>query len=158
MATTAITPDNDAVVSEIAIAAPPERVFQALITREQALVWGTNEAYEMTLWEMDARPGGNWRFTSKQRSGAGKSHDHHGEILTIDPPRLLEYSWFADWHADPSHRTLVRWELVPTAFGTHLKLTHSGLAPIPGAPQGYSSGWPGLLQSIKRNVEDEDKS
>ena len=96
MASVRITPDNDAVVSEIEIAAPPERVFQALINREQALQWGT----KMTSWEMDVRLGGKWRFVSKERtgSGAGKTFDHHGEILELDPPRLLAYSWFADWH------------------------------------------------------------
>ena len=34
-----ITPDQDAVISEIEIAARPDRVFQALITRDQALQW-----------------------------------------------------------------------------------------------------------------------
>jgi hypothetical protein len=36
MAKSIITPDRDAVISEVEIAAPPERVFQALVTREQA--------------------------------------------------------------------------------------------------------------------------
>jgi uncharacterized protein YndB with AHSA1/START domain len=155
MAATRITPDNDAVVSEIEITAPPQRVFQSLITREQALQWGSNDAFEMTLWEMDARPGGKWHFVSRQRTGpgAGANIDHQGEILEIDPPRLLEYSWFASWHPDPSHRTVVRWELSPTKAGTHLKMTHSGLAQLPGAAQGYSQGWPGLVQSIKNFLE-----
>lgn len=154
MATTRIMPDNDAVTSEIDIAAPPERVFQALIDREQALQWGNNEAFEMTFWEMDARPGGKWRFISKERKGASaKSYDHHGEITEIDPPRLLAYSWFANWHTDPSHGTEVRWELSPTKGGTHLKITHSALAPLSGAAQGYSQGWPGLLQQIKNILE-----
>ncbi|MFZ0291797.1 MAG: SRPBCC domain-containing protein [Candidatus Sulfotelmatobacter sp.] len=155
MATTKITPDNDAVVSEIEIAAPPQRVFRALIDREQALQWGTNDAFEMTLWEMDVRPGGKWRFVSKERkgAGAGKDFDHHGEIVEIDPPRLLSYSWFANWHENPSHPTLVRWELIPTKAGTRLKVTHSGLAALPGACQGYSQGWPGLVQSLKNFVE-----
>ena len=155
MATTKITPDNDAVVSEIEIADPPQRVFRALIDREQALQWGTNDAFEMTLWEMDVRPGGKWRFVSKERkgAGAGKDFDHHGEIVEIDPPRLLSYSWFANWHENPSHPTLVRWELIPTKAGTRLKVTHSGLAALPGACQGYSQGWPGLVQSLKNFVE-----
>ena len=116
MATTRITADNDAVVSEIEIAAPPERVFRALIERDQALQWGTNDAFEMTFWEMDARPGGQWRFVSKERKGAGvgKDYDHHGEIVEFDPPRVLAYSWFANWHENPSQRTMVRWELTPT--------------------------------------------
>ena len=155
MATTRITPDNDAVVSEIEIAAPPERVFRALIERDQALQWGTNDAFAMTFWEMDARPGGQWRFVSKERKGAGvgKDYDHHGEIVEFDPPRVLAYSWFANWHENPSQRTMVRWELTPTKTGTHLTVVHSGLLPLPGACQGYSQGWPGLVQSLKNFVE-----
>ncbi|MGB8916396.1 MAG: SRPBCC domain-containing protein [Candidatus Sulfotelmatobacter sp.] len=151
----AISPDNDSVVTEIEIAAPPERVFHALIDREQALQWGKSEAFEMTLWEMDARPGGKWRFISKPRTGdaAAPDLDHHGEILEIDPPRLLAYSWYASWHQNPAVRTVVRWELTPTKLGTHLKVVHSGLLPLPGACQGYSQGWPGLLQSLKNVLE-----
>jgi uncharacterized protein YndB with AHSA1/START domain len=152
---TSITGDNDAVVSEIEIAAPPERVFRALIEREQALQWGKSDAFEMTSFEMDARPGGKWRFVSKplQGPGAGNELEHHGEILEIDPPRLLAYSWYASWHENPAVQTMVRWELTATTSGTHLKVVHSGLLPIPGACQGYSQGWPGLLQSVKKVVE-----
>jgi uncharacterized protein YndB with AHSA1/START domain len=148
-----ITADNDAVVTEIEIAAPPERVFHALIDREQALQWGKSDAFEMTLWEMDARPGGKWRFVSKQRVGNGPELDHHGEILEIEPPRILAYSWYASWHENPAARTVVRWELTPSKVGTRLTVTHSGLSPIPGACQGYSQGWPGLMQTLKNVLE-----
>jgi uncharacterized protein YndB with AHSA1/START domain len=150
-----ITPDNDSVVTEIEIAAPPQRVFQALVDRDQALQWGKSDAFEMTSWEMDARPGGKWRFISRERksAGVGPDLDHHGEILEIDPPRLLAYSWYASWHENPAVRTVVRWELAPTKLGTRLTVTHSGLLPLPGACQGYSQGWPGLVQSIKNVVE-----
>lgn len=150
-----ISSDNDSVITEIEIAAPPDRVFRALITREQALQWGKGEAFEITLWEMDARPGGQWRFISTQRQGdgAGRAIGHRGEILQFDPPRLLEYSWFADWHPDPSHRTIVRYDLTPTQSGTQLKVTHSNLAAMAGVAEGYGQGWPGLLQQIKNFVE-----
>jgi uncharacterized protein YndB with AHSA1/START domain len=155
MTKSVIMPDNDSVVTEIEIAAPPERVFQALITREQALQWGTNDAYQMTQWQMDVRPGGKWRFVSKERKagGAGQGLDHHGEIIEIDPPRLLTYSWYASWHEKPDVRTVVRWELTPTKSGTRLKVVHSGLLPVPGACQGYSQGWPGLLEALKNFTE-----
>ena len=70
MATTYITPTRDAVISEIFIAAPPERVFQALITREQALQWGSNHDFETTQWEMDPRRGGKWAFVARELQGS----------------------------------------------------------------------------------------
>lgn len=152
-----ITPDNDAVITEIEIDAPPERVFQAIVDREQALQWGGGEQFEILLWEMDPRPGGKWNLVSRERnsknpSGPGRI-EHHGEFLEVDRPRLLVQTWYANWHPDPSHRTIVRWELMPTKTGTRLKVTHSGLAPLAGAAQGYSEGWPGLVQQIKKFIE-----
>ncbi len=152
MAKTQITPDRDAVISEIEIAAPAERVFQALVNREQALQWGTTDAFKVVAWEMDARPGGQWHFTSVEKNSA-KEFEHHGEVLEVEPPRVLAYTWFANWHEDPLHRTAVRWELTPTPNGTHVKVTHSGLAQLPSAATGYSQGWPGLLQDLKKFLE-----
>jgi uncharacterized protein YndB with AHSA1/START domain len=156
MATARVTPDQDAVVSEIEIAAPPERVFRALVERDQALQWAGNEQFEITSWEMDARPGGKWRFVSKERGSQTVSVSeivHNGEILEFDPPRLLVYTWFANWHEDPGQRTIVRWELTPKSGGTQVKVTHSGLAQMPEACKGYSQGWPGLLDSVRRYLE-----
>jgi len=36
MASAAITPDNDAIVAEVFIAAPPARVFEAIVDRRGA--------------------------------------------------------------------------------------------------------------------------
>jgi uncharacterized protein YndB with AHSA1/START domain len=154
MPKTIITPDRDAVVSEIEIAAPPDRVFEALVNREQALQWGNSEAFQIMQWEFDARPGGKWRLLSRERSTT-REFDHHGDVVEVDRPRVLAYSWYANWHSDPAHRTLVRWELTPTPGGTHVKLTHSGLAALPDACTGYSQGWPGLLEQVKNFVEQK---
>lgn len=153
MASAIVSSDNDAVVTEIEIAAPPERVFRAITERDQAMQWGGSKDFQITFWEMDARPGGQWRYIARERKQAGVEFDHHGEIIQIDPPRLLEYTWFASWHPDPAHRTVVRWELTATTTGTRLKVRHSGLAGQKGLAEGYSQGWPGLVQQIKGFVE-----
>ena len=152
MANTIITPDRDAVISEIEIAAPPERVFQALVDREQVSRWSNSDAYQLVHWELEARLGGKWRSTSRDKTSS-KLFDHWGEVVEVDRPRILAYTWFANWHSDQSHATMVRWELTPSASGTRLKVIHSGLAPLPGACEGYSQGWPGLLQAVKASVE-----
>jgi uncharacterized protein YndB with AHSA1/START domain len=152
MAKAAITPDRDAVISEVQIAAPPDRVFEALVNREQVSQWSNSDAYQLVHWELDARVGGKWRSTSRERA-TSKVFDHYGEVVELDRPRVLAYTWFANWHHDPLHPTMVRWELTPTAAGTHLKVTHSGLAPLPGACEGYSQGWPGLLDAVKAVAE-----
>lgn len=152
MASTFITPDGDAVISEIEIAAPPERVFRALTDTKQALVWGTDESYQTTEWHIDPRLGGAWRFTAKERK-SGKEYKHRGEVLEIDPPRLLAFTWLADFHEVPSQRTVVRWELTPTKTGTLVRVTHSGLAPLPDSRKSYAQGWPGFVKAIKNFLE-----
>jgi uncharacterized protein YndB with AHSA1/START domain len=116
-----------------------------------------NEACETVLWELDPRPGGKWRSVSREKHPSGKFNvsqfDHWGEVLEIDPPRLLVYTWFANFHEPSSHRTVVRWELTRVGDGTQLKVTHSGLAQLDAPRNAYSQGWPGLIDNIRKYVE-----
>ena len=156
MATTYITPDRDAVVSEIFVAAPRERVFTALTDRAQALRWGSSAEYEMAEWDMEPRLGGKWKFTARKRGeAASPGLAHYGAITEIDPPRLLQYTWFASWHPDPTRETLVRWELAAVEGGTQVKIVHSGLASMPEACNGYAQGWPGMVTRIKQTIESK---
>jgi uncharacterized protein YndB with AHSA1/START domain len=73
----------------------------------------------------------------------------HGEIVEIDPPRLLVYTWIANWHDDKQRKTTVRWELESRGKTTHVKVTHSGLAQEKVACEDYRGGWPGVLEQLK---------
>jgi len=156
MATTAVTPDQDAVVGEIHIAAPPARVFQALTDAAQLKQWFTDPSCPIHLWEMDARLGGRYRYNTEAGTAVVnnvREFECHGEIVEFDPPRLLAYTWFGNWHDDTSRRTVVRWELTPQAGGTHVKVTHSGLASLPIARKDYTGGWVGVLDMLKKFTE-----
>jgi uncharacterized protein YndB with AHSA1/START domain len=59
----------------------------------------------------------------------------------------------ANWHLDPEKETVVRWELTPIASGTHVKITHSGLAQEPEARKDYSGGWTGVVEKLKQFAE-----
>ena len=57
-----ITPDQDAIVTEIEIAAPPERVFQALTDPAQLMLWWVRYSQRGSLgdgrasgWQMAIR-------------------------------------------------------------------------------------------------------
>lgn len=64
------------------------------------------------------------------------------------PPRLLVWTWIANWHAHPLHPTVVRWELTPTANGTRVRVTHSGLTQEPVSRKDYKGGWQGVLRLL----------
>jgi len=156
MANSRITENNDSIVSEIHIAAPRQRVFQALTDAQQLRRWFSSPECPVKLWEMDARPGGRYRYATEKGTivvNGVSEFECHGEILELDPPSLLVYSWIANWHDDKSRRTVVRWELTPDATGTQVRVIHSGLAQEGVARKDYSGGWPGVLEMLKKFAE-----
>jgi uncharacterized protein YndB with AHSA1/START domain len=161
MATSIVTPDLDAIVSEIFVAAPAERVFQALTSSEQLMRWwGEESDCKTSLFEMDARPGGKWRFLASDPTGKIKVNgvsdfEAHGEILECVAPRLLVYTWIANWHDRPEQTTVVRWQLTSAAGGTRVKVTHSGLTGLDVARTDYSGGWSGVMEMLKRFAEKQ---
>ncbi|MGA2103540.1 MAG: SRPBCC domain-containing protein [Candidatus Sulfotelmatobacter sp.] len=157
MSTTIVTPDQDAIVSEIQINAPAERIFKALTDAAELKRWFTNPECPVKSWQMDARVGGSYSYATEKGSivvNGVSEFKCQGEILECDPPRVLVYTWSASWHDDTSKRTVVRWELAPKQGGTHVKVTHSGLASLPIARKDYSGGWPGVVEMLKNFVEN----
>jgi uncharacterized protein YndB with AHSA1/START domain len=163
MATSVVTPEQDAVVAEIFIAAPPERVFQAITDpRQTPQWWGQQGMYRITEWKGDVRPGGKW--SSVGLSADGSSFRVEGEYLEVDPPRLLVHTWMASWTGQL--QTVVRWELEPRdvhglqgrgpqrmGTGTMVKLRHTGFAGEPKAALGHSEGWKRVLDWVQAFVE-----
>ena len=100
MAQAVITPNQDAIVNEIEIAAPPERVFQALTQADQLVQWWTSETCPREFWQMDVRRGGRWHFKNKPSATMAINgvnvFEAIGEILEFDPPRVLVYTWIAN--------------------------------------------------------------
>ena len=154
---TITTPDQDTIVSEIDISAPPERVFRALSEASQLQRWFGSPECPVKLWHMDARVGGAYGYETQQSTSISVNGVNefkcHGQITEFDPPRVLAYTWIANWHDEPDTATLVRWELTPRQNGTHVKVTHSGLSNLPVARKDYSGGWPEVVQQLKKFAE-----
>jgi uncharacterized protein YndB with AHSA1/START domain len=149
MATMRVTPDQDQIISEIQVEAPPERVFEALTDPKQVVQWwGQPGIYRCTEFQADWRPGGKWR--SAGEGGQSDRFEIVGEVIEIDPPRLLAYTWTASWTG--TAKTTVRWELEAVAQGTRVRIRHSGLASHPEVAQSYR-GWPRILEWIRDYLE-----
>lgn len=149
MATPERTPNADEIVSEIQIAAPPERVFQALVDPRQVVRWwGQTGIYRCTEFQNDLRVGGKWRCVG--RRGDGGAFEANGEYLQIDSPRLLVQTWMATWTGDV--QTTVRWELESAEQGTLVRIRHSGLSAHPELRQSYT-GWPRMLTWLQALIE-----
>lgn len=172
MASAQLTPDNDAILAEVFIAAPPARVFEAIADPKQRAQWwgqkppsphsGDVVAFRVVDSKSDLRVGGKW--SNEGVLGDGKRFHLEGEYLEIDPPRLLVHTRFADFVGP--FETIVRWELEPrdvhglhgsgthrAGTGTLLRVRHSGFAGHPDQACGHQQGWAASLGWLKDFVE-----
>jgi uncharacterized protein YndB with AHSA1/START domain len=163
MATITVTPDQDTIVAQVFIAAPPERVFQALTDPDQRRQWwGQQGLYRSTESYSDLRPGGKWGGGGV--GADGKPFHVEGEYLEINPPRRLVYSWKASW-AHPLNTT-VYWDLEPQEIhglqsrgpskvgtGTLVKLRHEGFAGNAEQVLNHSQGWTRVMGWLQAYVE-----
>jgi len=125
------------ILAEVEIAVPPEAVFRSLTDpAELAMWWGSPDTYRTHDWSFDLRPGGKW---SCQASGPNGVSTVGGEVLEVDPPRRLAYTWCPSW--EPGLVSTVRYLLTPTATGTRVQATHEGFAGRPDACRGHEQGW-----------------
>jgi uncharacterized protein YndB with AHSA1/START domain len=115
--------DTDEVRLQRFFAHPPQRVWAAITDPDQIKAW------LMELDVFEPHVGGKIRFT----------HDcmgPTGEILTLDPPHVFEYTWTGH---DPPLST-VRFELVEAEGGTTLHIRHSRLLTRSSAID-HAAGW-----------------
>jgi uncharacterized protein YndB with AHSA1/START domain len=154
-----ITPGHDAVICAVEIAAPAEKIFQALTSSDLLMRWwdGSDGPCRVRVWEFERRVGGHHRHvaydpTGKMQINGLSEFEVHGEIVEFDPPHTLAYTWLANFHSVVDHATLVRWELTPTADGTLVKMTHSKLKPLPEGAS-YAQGWPGVIDNLRKFAE-----
>ena len=163
MATAQITPDQDSIIAEVFIAAPPARVFEAIAdVKQRAQWWGMKGNFHVTESASDLRPGGKW-FHDGEGPDGRKFH-MEGEYLDVDPPRLLVHTRIADFVGN--FNTIVRWELEPrdvhglhtggshrVGTGTLVRVRHSGFAGHPEQAQSHQTGWDASMHWLKAYVE-----
>jgi uncharacterized protein YndB with AHSA1/START domain len=76
-------------------AAPPDQLFQAYT--DPAIIphwWGLREL-RTTVEQLDARPGGSWRFIQTNPAD-GASHAFYGEFRAVVPGERLVNTWQFD--------------------------------------------------------------
>ncbi len=96
------------------LAQPPGRVWQALTDPALLARW---------LMPNDFKPVTGHTFTFRTEPVPQHGFDGivHCEVLDLEPPRLLRFSWRAG-----KLDTVVCWSLVPEGAGTRLLITHDG--------------------------------
>jgi len=127
-AITSSTPRAAADVSEgfllatVELAAPPERVFQALTSAEEIVDWWVRPGvFDTREWAGELNVGGRWRASG---IGNGRPYVLEGEFLEIDRPDKLVHPWRIA--PAPQAATTVSYLLEPLDGGTRVTLRHSG--------------------------------
>jgi uncharacterized protein YndB with AHSA1/START domain len=163
MATATLTTDNNVVMAEIFIAAPPSRVFEAITDlKQRAQWWGMKGLFRVTDSHSDLRPGGKWYEAGI--TDDGKNFRLEGEYIEIDPPRLLVHTRKADFVGE--FNTIVRWELEPhqvhglhgsgthkVGTGTMVRVRHSGFADHLDQAKSHQNGWRASMDWLKAFIE-----
>ena len=126
---------------ELAIAARPETVWSFLVDPQKQLRWMGISA------ELDPRPGGVMRCEVIPGQVAS------GEVVELDPPRRLVYTWGWERGSDeallvPPGSTTVVFELEPAGEGTLLRFTHRDL-PTADSVERHGHGWAHYLARLQ---------
>jgi uncharacterized protein YndB with AHSA1/START domain len=135
-----------AIVYTIYIAAPPERVWQALTSAEFSRQYFSGFAIEA-----DLEVGGAFIV----RAPDGSVHVA-GEVIECDPPRRLTVTWNVNWPGlvEKLGPTLVTYEIEPAGDAVRLTMLQSHDREISDdILSGGRSGWPAILSSLKSLLE-----
>ena len=118
-----------------------EEVFAAWTDAEHMKAWMRPGSTTRVEAELDVRVGGAYSIDMYDGT---RLHAHHGEYVTVDPPRKLSFTWKAEWLPDGS---LVTVELFERDGGTELVLTHERLPSVEMA-ENHKKGWGEILDRL----------
>jgi uncharacterized protein YndB with AHSA1/START domain len=144
----AIDENGQSIVVDYDLARSPELVWRALTDPALLAAW---------LMENDIRPVVGHRFTFRARPVPGWDGVVHCEVLVVEPPSRLSYSWRGGSDEVEGYGsrldTVVTWILTPTnTGGTHLRLEHTGFRPQDAfAFENMGRGWRG---KVAQKIED----
>ena len=126
-------PDRCQITFERRLPAPIERVWAALTVPAELAGWLADSS-------VDLRVGGSIVHDFDPDDAASRVS---GTILTLDPPKTLEY----EWQFSGETRSILRYDLWADGEATLLTLTHRLLGVEQAA--GYGAGWHAYLDALE---------
>lgn len=122
---------------------PPERVWTALTDARALSAWLMPTDFVAEV----GRP-----FTFQTDPAPGFDGTVHGQVLEVDPPHRLRYSW----RGGPID-TVVTYELAPSPPGTLLRFSQSGFQGMRARMTSWilDSGWRRMMRTTFPAVLDE---
>jgi uncharacterized protein YndB with AHSA1/START domain len=139
------TPDGRHLLRfERRFAHPPAKVWRAITDAEQLRAWFP------AVVEFDLAPGAKLRFNptdeQQRRYGIPSDQATYGEILAVDPPTLLEYTWGEE---------ILRWELTPDGTGG-CTLVFTDVFDDRSSAAAAGAGWHAGLDVVEAQLDGRD--
>lgn len=138
------------ILASVEIAALPERVFQALTSKEVRDWWVRLGVFDTREWAGDVRVGCRWTASGV---GNGRPYEIGGEFLEADPPRKLVQTW--EGAGIPGGPTTVTYLLEALEAGTRLTLRHSGSA-VPAVCNATGIAWETSFERLAEILQASD--
>jgi uncharacterized protein YndB with AHSA1/START domain len=121
---------------------PPEKIWRALTQPWLIEQW-------LMKNDFDAKVG--HRFTFRATPMPGWSGVVNCEVVTVEAPRVLAYSWGDGTESASGLKTVVTWTLTPRGRGTLVRMEQSGFrAEDENAHERLGGGWPHVLERLER--------
>ena len=134
---------------ERTLKADVETVFGYITQTEHLVKWWGPEGMTVPEHNLDLSKPGSW--TSTMVNAEGGKYKVSGEVLSVDPPNSVEFTW--GWHDENDergHNSHVRFEVTANqSGGTDFALIHSGL-PDDESRNNHNSGWSSSLNKLER--------
>jgi uncharacterized protein YndB with AHSA1/START domain len=123
--------------------APPARVFDAWLNREEWQSWIGPEGLNCEVPLLEPRVGGRYRII--MRLSDGRVIPVAGIFKTIDVPRTLVFSWGAE--NDPTRQSLITLTFREKGDKTELTLRQEGLGSVANRDD-HVKGWNSALNKL----------
>ncbi|WP_417413114.1 SRPBCC family protein [Hoeflea sp.] len=123
---------------------PPAKIWRALTQSPLIAEW---------LMKNDFKPVVGHRFQFHAKPMPGWKGYTNCEVLEVDEPNRLVYSWGDGTESDSALTTVVTWTLTPAEGGTLVQMQQAGFKPADEYGfQAMSGGWPRILASLEREA------
>jgi len=118
---------------------PPEKIWRALSQGQLVEEW---------LMKNDFQPVVGHRFNFRSTPVPGWNGIIDCEVLVVDPPARLSYTWVS-----MGLESVVAWTLTPTPAGTQVRMEHSGFPSEESASfKGAKYGWQSFIGKLEQVI------